>query len=142
MPLRAWWFLIGATPEMIKKKNSKRSGDIDIQIGSVLRAARRAKGLSQQDLAEKINRTFQQLQKYERGVNRISASVLYELTLILNIPYEDFFKGYPKPTGSSFSSELANDEIKLLHLYRSSSSKLQKTIIKLLTIKLEEGKNV
>lgn len=126
---------------MIKKKNSKRSGDIDIQIGNILRAARRAQGLSQQDLAEKINRTFQQLQKYERGVNRISASVLYELAVILNIPYEIFFKGYPHPNASSFRHDLANDEIELLRLYRNSSPRLQKIIIKLLTIKLEESKN-
>lgn len=127
---------------MIRKKNSKRSGDIDIQIGNILRAARRAKGLSQKDLAEKINRTFQQLQKYERGVNRISASVLYELAHILNIPYEDFFKGYPHPNASLFFSELANDEITLLRLYQGSSPELQNTIIKLLTIKQRENKNV
>jgi transcriptional regulator with XRE-family HTH domain len=61
-------------------------------------------GLSQEKLGEAVGITFQQLQKYERGANRISASRLYHLALVLDVPvgffFEDMPTGQPLPVGA------------------------------------------
>jgi transcriptional regulator with XRE-family HTH domain len=54
-------------------------------------------GLSQGKLGEAIGLTFQQIQKYERGTNRISASRLHALSVVLNVPVEFFYEGYVVP---------------------------------------------
>jgi len=64
---------------------------IDVQVGRRLRAQRVLLGLSQEKLGDAVGLTFQQVQKYERGANRISASRLYELARALNIPVSYFF---------------------------------------------------
>lgn len=63
----------------------------DIALGEALRAIRRQKGVSQADLARALGLTFQQVQKYERGLNRISASKLWHAALILQVPIGRFF---------------------------------------------------
>jgi transcriptional regulator with XRE-family HTH domain len=71
---------------------------VDRHVGLRIRALRRALGLTQTDLAKRMYLTFQQVQKYERGINRISASALYETAAILAVPIGAFFDGLP-PTG-------------------------------------------
>jgi transcriptional regulator with XRE-family HTH domain len=63
----------------------------DVQVGARLRLRRRMLGLSQEKLGELIGVTFQQVQKYERGANRIGASRLQELSRILDVPVSFFF---------------------------------------------------
>ena len=65
---------------------------IDLHIGRQLKAARSAEKLSQYQLGELIGVTFQQIQKYEKGLNKISASRLYEFAKILNKPINSFSK--------------------------------------------------
>ncbi len=67
--------------------------DIDSHIGSRLRLRRLMLGMSQEVLGEKLSLTFQQVQKYEKGTNRVSASRLYELSLLLDVPVQYFFEG-------------------------------------------------
>src|ERR1043166_6677295 len=64
---------------------------IDVRVGARLRLRRNMLGLSQEKLGEAIGLTFQQVQKYERGANRIGASRLYELSRILDVPVSFFF---------------------------------------------------
>jgi transcriptional regulator with XRE-family HTH domain len=64
---------------------------IDVQVGARLRLRRNMLGLSQEKLGEAIGLTFQQVQKYERGANRIGASRLYELSRVLDVPVSFFF---------------------------------------------------
>ncbi len=64
---------------------------IDIHVGSRVRLRRTLLGLSQEKLADAIGLTFQQVQKYERGANRIGASRLYELSRVLDVPVSFFF---------------------------------------------------
>jgi transcriptional regulator with XRE-family HTH domain len=64
---------------------------IDIHVGGRLRLRRLAVGLSQERLAKSIGITFQQIQKYERGTNRIVASRLHDLARVLNVPIGYFF---------------------------------------------------
>ena len=64
---------------------------IDVQVGSRVRLRRTLLGLNQTQLGERLGLTFQQIQKYERGVNRISASRLYQMSHILDVPVSSFF---------------------------------------------------
>lgn len=66
---------------------------VDVHVGHRLRQRRVAVGLTQDRLAKSVGITFQQVQKYERGTNRIVASRLYELAQVLKIPVEYFFEG-------------------------------------------------
>ncbi len=66
---------------------------IDVYVGSRVRQRRSLLGLSQENLGEALGLTFQQVQKYERGKNRISASKLWNLTQILDVPVSFFFDG-------------------------------------------------
>lgn len=71
---------------------------VDRHVGQRIRARRKMIGLSQSTLAEALNLTFQQIQKYERGANRVSASKLYETARCLGVPVSYFFEGLPDPT--------------------------------------------
>lgn len=64
---------------------------VDIHVGSRVRLRRTLLGMSQERLGDAVGLTFQQIQKYERGANRIGASRLYELTQILDVPVSFFF---------------------------------------------------
>jgi transcriptional regulator with XRE-family HTH domain len=64
---------------------------IDIHVGSRVRLRRTLLGMSQEKLGEAIGLTFQQVQKYERGANRIGASRLYDLSRVLDVPVSFFF---------------------------------------------------
>lgn len=68
---------------------------VDLHVGGRLRLRRKSLGLSQTTVAEAVGLTFQQLQKYERGSNRISASRLYALAHLLKVQVGWFFEGLP-----------------------------------------------
>ena len=67
--------------------------DVDIYVGKRLRRRRRLLGLTQQDLAAQVGVRFQQIQKYECGANRITASRLFSLATALNVNINYFFEG-------------------------------------------------
>lgn len=69
---------------------------VDIHVGSRVRLRRTLLGLSQEKLGEAVGLTFQQIQKYERGANRIGASRLFELSKILDVPISFFFDDMPE----------------------------------------------
>ena len=79
--------------------SGRRSNLIDKHVGSRVRMRRLSLGMSQQDLADRADITFQQIQKYEKGANRISASRLYQFSGVLNVPLLFFFEGLPTPGG-------------------------------------------
>jgi len=70
---------------------NKRAIISDEIIGKNIRLARKTKGISQAELGEALGISFQQIQKYERGANRISASKLHMMSRLLKIPLESFF---------------------------------------------------
>lgn len=74
---------------------------VDIYVGSRVRLCRTLKGMSQQKLAQALGLTFQQVQKYERGANRIGSSRLFELSRILDVPPSFFFDGAPEADGAA-----------------------------------------
>jgi transcriptional regulator with XRE-family HTH domain len=69
----------------------KKVSSIDIQIGERLRFRRELLNITQEQLAKDLHISFQQLQKYERGINRISASRLFEASKLLDVPIGFFF---------------------------------------------------
>jgi transcriptional regulator with XRE-family HTH domain len=69
---------------------------IDVHVGKRLRLRRTLLGMSQERLGELLGLTFQQVQKYERGVNRIGSSRLFELGQILDVPVSFFFDDMPR----------------------------------------------
>jgi transcriptional regulator with XRE-family HTH domain len=70
---------------------------VDLHVGARIRLRRRMQGVSQEKLAEALGLTFQQVQKYERGANRVSASKLYEIASALRSPVSYFFDGLADP---------------------------------------------
>ncbi|HIC79554.1 MAG TPA: XRE family transcriptional regulator [Kiloniellaceae bacterium] len=72
---------------------ARQAHPVDVHVGGRVRLRRVFLGYSQEKLANALGLTFQQIQKYERGANRISASKLYELSRILSVPVTYFFEG-------------------------------------------------
>jgi transcriptional regulator with XRE-family HTH domain len=72
---------------------SKKPDLIDIEVGQRIRIQRLAAGLSQSELAARIGVTFQQVQKYEKGANRVGAGRLTKIARVLNVPVSSFFDG-------------------------------------------------
>jgi len=68
---------------------------VDIHVGGRVRLRRTLLGLSQEKLGDAVGLTFQQIQKYERGANRIGASRLFQLSRILDVPISFFFDDIP-----------------------------------------------
>lgn len=69
----------------------EKPSPIDVHVGARVRLRRTLLGMSQEKLGEAIGLTFQQIQKYERGANRIGASRLYDLSRVLDVPVAFFF---------------------------------------------------
>lgn len=94
-------------------KGKGKPNPVDVHVGGRVRQRRTLMGMSQEKLGEAIGLTFQQVQKYERGANRVGASRLYDLARVLDVPVGYFFSDMPNEL-SSFSpiqlSELAEDD--------------------------------
>ena len=90
---------------MAKSKPSygrgKGIGPIDAHVGARVRLRRVLQGMTQTDLGDALGLTFQQVQKYERGTNRISASRLYDLSRVLDVSIEHFFEDIPAAVAAS-----------------------------------------
>lgn len=93
----------------------KEPHPVDVYVGKRLRMRRKLLGLSQDDLGKQVGITFQQIQKYERGVNRMGASRLWEFAQALQISEAYFFDGYNNDqAGDDLHSE---ENEKLLTVY-------------------------
>lgn len=76
---------------------TEAANPVDLHVGARVRLCRKMAGVSQGQLAHSLDLTFQQVQKYERGANRISASKLYAMAMTLQVPVSFFFEGLPDP---------------------------------------------
>ena len=84
---------------------------IDVHVGSRVRLRRTLLGMSQEKLGDALGLTFQQVQKYERGANRIGASRLYELGRVLDVPVSFFFDDAPVANDSGMDTSGAGDQM-------------------------------
>jgi transcriptional regulator with XRE-family HTH domain len=85
----------GAAPSrtIAARRSTSRTQDIDRYVGARIRERRIMLGLTQQQLADLIGVTYQQAHKYERGINRVSAGRLFEVSQVLSVPVSYFFDG-------------------------------------------------
>ncbi len=77
------------------ESQGRKPNPMDIHVGSRVRLRRMVIGMSQEKLGEQMGLTFQQIQKYEKGTNRIGASRLFQLSQILDVPVQFFFEDAP-----------------------------------------------
>lgn len=92
----------------MKKENKKKPNPIDVHVGGRIRLRRNMLGMSQEKLGENLGITFQQIQKYEKGTNRVGASRLQAIASVLKTPVAFFFDGAPDQEGGQ-SSGFAED---------------------------------
>ena len=102
---------------------------IDVQIGAKLRNFRLLNGLSQEDIGKIVGITFQQIQKYEKGYNRIGASRLYEFAQILNKHPGDFFENFEDTSPPSDKKTLL-----LIKLFNKLSLNKKQIVLSLLKV--------
>jgi transcriptional regulator with XRE-family HTH domain len=88
-------------------ENKKKPNPIDVHVGSRIRLRRNMMGMSQEKLGELLGITFQQIQKYEKGSNRVGASRLQAISSILNVPVSFFFEDAPgeSTAGGGFAED-------------------------------------
>lgn len=82
------------------------SHPVDVHVGKKIKQMRALRRLSQTDVAQKLNLSFQQIQKYEIGSNRVAASRLYELSKIFGVPTSYFFDGLPEDDTAHYGKDL------------------------------------
>jgi len=83
---------------------------VDIHVGKKIRQARLVRGLTQSGVAKQLGLSFQQLQKYETGYNRVSASKLFELSQLLDVAPSYFFEGLTSGTPEPVETTLMDDQ--------------------------------
>jgi transcriptional regulator with XRE-family HTH domain len=88
---RRGWGVTGVLRGMIIKSKTKSTNSHDIEVGQRIRARRMAQGMSQTELGNMLGVTFQQVQKYEKGVNRVGAGRLVRVGEALDVPVSFFF---------------------------------------------------
>jgi transcriptional regulator with XRE-family HTH domain len=97
-------------------ESKKQTSTFDAFIGEKVKFRRMLLGMSQEKLGDLLGLTFQQIQKYEKGVNRISAGRLFEVSVHLSAPIESFYEGLPLggDTSQGFAESSENSEISKL----------------------------
>jgi transcriptional regulator with XRE-family HTH domain len=109
---------------MAEPIDSRSANPVDLHVGARIRMRRRLQGVSQEKLAEALGLTFQQVQKYERGANRVSASKLYEIAAMLKAPVAYFFDGLADPAGEADDDSQGGDE-RTVHAFLMTSEGLE-----------------
>ncbi len=124
-----------------------RANSVDVRVGNRLRLRRTALGISQEELGRKLDLTFQQIQKFEAGSNRISASYLFEIAKALRVPVSYFFEDADQPDHLAKLSKPLQKFIMSgegLALWRSFSrlkdDKLRQRVLDLVKAMAEEGR--
>ncbi len=129
--------------------DERSANAVDKKIGQRVRARRLEIGMSQERLADVLGVTFQQVQKYEKGVNRIAASRLFNISAALDVPVARFFEGLsPGVRGVAEASEdfvqdaLATPEgMQLMSLFASiENSKVRRRVVDLVRALAEEAR--
>jgi transcriptional regulator with XRE-family HTH domain len=99
------------------------SHPVDVHVGRKLKQIRTMRRLSQTDVARELDLSFQQIQKYEIGSNRIAASRLYELSRILDVPTSYFFEGLDTNTHSTSKRDPSLEIVSALAAIRDDTVK-------------------
>lgn len=120
----------------------KNSGiDIDCQLGQLIKRERILQRVSQSELAYRIGISAQQVQKYEKGVNRISVGRLYQIGVALNVSPMAFIEEIATVHGLSFKTEpisLLSEEKELISSFRRIESRAKRTLVVQLLVFLDD----
>jgi transcriptional regulator with XRE-family HTH domain len=112
--------------------NKKQPNPIDIHVGSRVRLRRMMLGMSQEKLGENLGITFQQIQKYEKGTNRIGASRLQQIARVLSTPVSFFFEDAPgAPANSPGLAEPPSTSYVVDFLSSSEGIQLNKAFVRI-----------
>lgn len=133
--------------QQISPSQKGKPHDVDIHVGGRVRLRRSTLGLSQDQLGGAIGLSFQQVQKYERGANRIGASRLYEMSKVLQVPISYFFEDFgglslAEDKDSSYQPDpvMKRETLELMRAYRQIlDPKQRKKILKLVQALAEES---
>jgi transcriptional regulator with XRE-family HTH domain len=119
----------------------KKPNPVDAHVGSRVRLRRMLLGMSQERLGESMGLTFQQVQKYEKGVNRIGASRLFQISKILDVPVQFFFEEAPYvgDTGQPGGMAEADSEAFILEFLNSREGlELNRAFVKIADAKVRK----
>lgn len=127
------------------RRGSPETWGVDAHVGARIRTRRMLLGMSQSKLGEALGLTFQQVQKYEHGVNRITAGMLYQLSRTLDVPISFFFDCYESIEGPSApsashvapsdgESQISRREARMLRLWREAPDTVAEEVLGLLTM--------
>ncbi len=121
---------------------------VDEHVGKRLRHLRKLRGLSQSAVAEALGLTFQQVQKYERGANRISASKLYDAAKLLGVAIETFYEGLTvsgekMPDADILASVATDPDVaRLVRLFQSAPKSARQQILSLIEVLAKEKQRI
>ena len=124
---------------------SKRTAEADKRVGACVRAARVKAGLSQSKLAAELGITFQQLQKYEKGRNRIAVSTLLLIADALSLPVHSFFEAIERQSADAgdWPELLSKDNIRLIRAFTGiGDPDVRRSIMGLILAVTEEADGV
>jgi transcriptional regulator with XRE-family HTH domain len=128
----------------MKSTNAKSPNQVDVEVGKRIRARRLSQGISQTALGRPLGVTFQQVQKYEKGVNRVGAGRLQQIAEILEVPIGFFYGGSDNESRSTESVMGFLDTahaVRLMRAYsRLPSRKVQHAVVDLVERMAERKK--
>ena len=101
------------------KRSRAQANTVDTYVGQRIRDKRNERGMSQTEVANALGVTFQQVQKYERGTNRVGASRLFDLSRILSVPIQYFFAGL-----NNQSTPIEKEDDNVIHLMKPDTVEL------------------
>lgn len=110
---------------------SKAPNPIDVHVGTRVRLRRALIGMSQEKLGEQLGITFQQVQKYEKGTNRIGASRLYRIAQILGVPVSFFYDDMPGAQPEAGFAEGGGEQYVVDFLSSSEGLQLNRAFMKI-----------
>lgn len=118
---------------MQSRKHRKSDGPrpVDIHVGQRLHDRRVLMGLSQEQLGKRIGVTFQQIQKYERGANRVSASRLWEVSRIMGVPVSWFFDEFDGRGNSEDRPPIKRETLQLVRYFSACPRDIQEQLLSL-----------
>jgi transcriptional regulator with XRE-family HTH domain len=105
-----------------RKPRKRRANQVDLSVGSRLRQARLLTGASQEDVGDAIGVSFQAVQKYENGENRLSAGRLAAAAKFLGVPMSFFFQDDTEPAAATDTAGFTTKEIELVRYFRAIRS--------------------
>jgi transcriptional regulator with XRE-family HTH domain len=128
-------------PQIVETEepSARRANAMDVHVGTRVRLRRMLLGMSQEKLGEQLGLTFQQVQKYEKGVNRIGAGRLFDLGLVLGVPVQFFYEEAPGGTAARGFAEQPAESYVVDFLSSREGLELNKAFVKISDPKLRRS---